>query len=308
MKLTKSRLKQLIKEQLETVLQEQEALQPGYAIEVIKIEKANKRGVTAIVLAKKKGDPRSADTKIQVDSKNYNKKKLIGGVETEVRISINKQKTPGADKDPKFANAQWEGEFAIEVNGKEKVEPWSPGAEKYVNSYIRQLLAAPEFKQLDRETKALNEQDPLRGAKPAPVPQQPVARGAAPMPQQRPVKGAAPMPGASPKAAKKQAPEAAARRPAKGAAMSAQALGAAGLGFVKSYMDSKPRSERRDLAFRFMDTQIILNKMKKGQLTAEQALKAAKNSLVKVILRSVKNATPEDRKRYLDIGKRITIS
>ena len=140
------------------------------------------------------------------------------------------------------------------------------------------------------------------------MPQQPVARGAAPMPQQRPVKGAAPMPGASPKAAKKQAPEAAARRPAKGAAMSAQALGAAGLGFVKSYMDSKPRSERRDLAFRFMDTQIILNKMKKGQLTAEQALKAAKNSLVKVILRSVKNATPEDRKRYLDIGKRITIS
>ena len=302
MKLKESKIKQIIKEELETVVQEQEAMQPGYAIEVIKIEKANKRGVTAIMLAKKKGDPRSADKKIQVDSKNYNKKKLIGGVETEVRISINKQKTPGADKDPKFANAQWEGEFAIEVNGKEKVEPWSPGAEKYVNSYIRQLLAAPEFKELDRET--ANEQR---------MPQQPVARGAAPMPQQPVARGAAPMPGANPPAKgtasmAQRAPAGATRRPAKGTAMSAQALGAAGLGFVKSYMDSKPRSERRDLAFRFMDTQAILNRMKKGQLTAEQALKAAKNSLVKVILRSVENATPEDRKRYLDIGKRITIS
>ena len=153
MKLTKSTLKRLIREELEK-LQEQEAVQPGYEIDVIQLEKADKKGnVFSLEYVKTKGDAKSADIKVKVDSKFFTKT-IQGprGMPIEVRLSIGKNKTPGADKDPAFRKAPIEGELIITKNGKEQVKPWSPAVERYVNNQVKQVLSAPEFKELDKQT------------------------------------------------------------------------------------------------------------------------------------------------------------
>ena len=149
MKLTKSRLKELIKEEIE-VIQEQEAMQPGYAIDRIDFTKADKKGnVFGIEYIKARGDEKSANKAVKVDSKSFSKTiQGPGGAPIEVKLTVLKNKTPGADKDPAFKSAPIRGRLIIQKNGREEIKSWSPAVEKYVNSEVQKILASPEFKEL----------------------------------------------------------------------------------------------------------------------------------------------------------------
>jgi hypothetical protein len=152
MKLTASRLKEIIKEQLETVLLEQESvsLMPGYEIDRIDLEKVDKKGnVFGLEYIKARGNEKSANKAVKVDSKKFRKTiQDRDGSPIEIQLTVLKNKTPGADKDPAFKSAPIRGRLIIQKNDREEIKPWSPAVEKYVNSEVQKILAAPEFKEL----------------------------------------------------------------------------------------------------------------------------------------------------------------